>query len=24
MVLTDEAPVSIDTPEDYAHAKKLI
>ena len=24
MVLTNEAPVSIDTPEDYAHAKKLI
>lgn len=24
MVLTDESPVSIDTPEDYANAKKLI
>ena len=24
MVLTDEAPVSIDTPEDYAHAKRFI
>lgn len=24
MVLTDEAPVSIDTPEDYAHAKNFI